>query len=97
VKPYRKNLVFDVDKVFLDILSKEQYERLLTKDYRSTLQRGLGTLDAASSNLRTINYRGMELVVAIRPGTFDFLKSLSGKFNLYVVTQIGALDKDLIY
>lgn len=89
VKPFRKNLVFDVDKVFLDVVFPAQFD-LLPKDYRLQVQNYLGVLNGPKSNLRSINYRGMELIVAIRPGTFEFLKALSLKFSLFVVTQIGA-------
>lgn len=57
----------------------------------------LGNLNAKDSNLRSINYRGMELIVAIRPGTQQLFHKLAQRFTLHVVTHIGSMDKDLIY
>jgi hypothetical protein len=44
------------------------------------INKSLGMLNSPNSNLKKINFKGTELVVAIRPGAKEFLKALSLKY-----------------
>ena len=88
-KYQRRNLVVDLDRTFIDILTLGDYEQLLDPRYKSLVTQGF----VVGKEFHKIVFNGIELIVVIRKGTFEFFKALAHKYTLHVVSYI---HKDLV-
>ena len=91
MKTQRRNLVVDLDRTFVDILTYQQYESLLDPQYKSLIMQAFST-GKKESTFHRITFQCFDFVVVIRRGTTDFFRALSAKYSLHVVSYI---HKDL--
>lgn len=78
----RKNLIVDIDRVFLDIIPKKEYDKNISTTYKTVLN------SKFANSIYHITDKEIEYVVILRNGAQEFFKSLSKFYILYVVTAI---------
>ena len=88
----RRNIVVDLDRCFIDIISITDYQ-LLPKIKRTIIEDRYGLKKKINSNMESLQFREGYYLVVIRPGTREFFKSLSKTYNLHICSF---LEKDLI-
>jgi len=88
VKVFRRNIVVELDKTFIDVMILQEYLNLLPIGYRQELEQVFNSGTRTSKHLQKVTFEGMDFMIAIRKGTEVFFKKLSKKYTLHVVSYM---------
>lgn len=88
---YRRNLILELDKTFMDLIDEHTYEIKFNSGLKSSIKFAFGKVHRIRHKLN--DNTPFNIVVVFRKDFAAFLKTVKKRFNLFVVSYV---NKDLM-